>query len=342
MSGLVVTGLYAGYGSNPVLNGVDLTVPQHSLSCILGPSGCGKTTLLRAVAGFHEPASGRIELNGVVLDDAPGMHLPAERRRVGYIPQEVALFPHLSVAANIGFGLHRQHRHRKVGELLDMIDLADLARRKPSELSGGQQQRVALARALATGPDLLLLDEPFSALDASLRSRVRSDVMDLLRRTDTTAVLVTHDATEALAFADVIAVLDQGNMLQIGTPQELHSKPATQAVARALGDAALISATAHGSVAVTVFGSVSLMDPVVTDGPTKLLLRPHQLQIKAEIEASAANARVLRSEFRGHEYHIELAVDGLADVIVADSSTAYDVGRRVGVEVVGRLHAMPS
>ena len=237
--------LWKGYASGaPVLQGVNLSVPAGSLVAVLGLSGCGKTTLLRAIAGFERVQRGRIALGTRTLDDGHRVYVPPERRGIGYVPQEGALFPNLSVQANVAFGLSRaQRRTDVVRELLELVGLAHLARRFPHQLSGGEQQRVALARALARRPEVLLLDEPFSSLDASLRSTVREEVSALLRRQGATTVLVTHDQEEALSLADSVAVLRDGTIVQQGTPAELYSKPVDARLASFLGAANLLEAS---------------------------------------------------------------------------------------------------
>ena len=224
------------------LDGVDLDVATGSVTAILGPSGSGKTTLLRVLAGIDRADDGTVVIGGAMVD-GNGSYVVAERRRVGLVPQQGALFPHLDVARNVGFGLHkvpRAERARRVAELLELVGLAGMGARRPYELSGGQAQRVALARALAPKPDVVLLDEPFSALDASLRSSLRSEVADMLRSTGTTAVLVTHDQDEAMSLADTVAIMRAGRIVQSGTPDELYRRPDDLWVADFLGDAVLL------------------------------------------------------------------------------------------------------
>ena len=345
MTGLRVTGLHAAHGRTEVLHGTDLVVPARSLASVVGPSGCGKTTLLRAIAGFHQPTGGRVELAGHVLDEPPGTHQPAHKRRVGYIPQDTALFPHLTVAANIGFGLPRTRRAAKVREMLELIDLDGYADRHPHQLSGGQQQRVALARALAPGPDLLLLDEPFSALDAGLRARVRSDVAALLRRTETTAVLVTHDAQEALAFADLVAIMNAGLIVQSGEPEQLYSEPIDADVARALGDANLLRASRHGDQLETVLGlltprTASPRSTLSTGDALTVLVRPRQVEVSLEASAESKPGHVIRSEFSGDDCRLELAVEGLSSPLIAHFPHHLDLGSVAHVAVVGPVHTM--
>jgi iron(III) transport system ATP-binding protein len=336
---LQISGLDAGHGRTPTLFDVDLSVPDHGLACVVGPSGCGKTTLLRVVAGFHSPSAGCVELGGRVLDQPPVIHVPAERRRIGYIPQDGALFPHLTVAANIGFGLPRSARAAVVARLLKMIDLVDLADRHPYELSGGQQQRVALARALAPEPDLLLLDEPFTALDAGLRARVRTDVIDLLRSTGTAAMLVTHDPTEALAIADQVTIMQAGRVVQTGSPDELHASPVSELAARALGDTNMISGSCRKDTVITGLGELSLTRSVVAAQVT-VVVRPRQVVLCGIDDPGAVGALVRRVEFRGEDYRIELTVEGVAEPVVSHSRSRVPQGSAVGLRIDGTVHPL--
>jgi iron(III) transport system ATP-binding protein len=221
------------YGPRQVVDDLSLTLPGGYIGCLLGPSGCGKSTVLRAIAGFEPPVGGRILLDAAVLSSTTSCVAP-ERRRVGMMFQDYALFPHLSVNRNVGFGLRRlprPDRDRRVAEMLELVGLVQAADSYPHELSGGQQQRVALARALAPSPDLLLLDEPFSNLDADARERLAFEVRDVLKHTGHTAMLVTHDQAEAFAIADRIGVMVEGQVAQWDTPYNLRHHPATPFVA---------------------------------------------------------------------------------------------------------------
>ena len=218
MSGFEITDLHKSFGAQQVLGGLQLVAEAGSFTAVLGTSGSGKTTLLRLLAGFDRPDRGTIAIGGLVVDDET-RHLAPEQRRIGYVPQEGTLFPHLSVEGNIGFGLDRGNRRARVAELLELVGLVGLGRRYPHQLSGGQQQRVALARALAIEPELVLLDEPFASLDTSLRASVRDEVRMILRASGTTAVLVTHDQDEALSLADRVAVLRHGAIAQYAPPR---------------------------------------------------------------------------------------------------------------------------
>ena len=223
MTKLAIRNLTKVFDSKTVLDSLELDLKSRELLAILGSSGAGKSTLLRLIAGFEEPDQGEITLSGEVISK-PGRVLVPEKRKVGIVPQSAALFPHLSVAQNIAFGLSKKNPAR-VTELLELIEMQDFADQKPALLSGGQQQRVALARALAPKPEIVLLDEPFAALDAELRERLREDVKRILKAEGATAILVTHDQEEALSLADRVAVLRSGQIVQVGTPQEIYSAP---------------------------------------------------------------------------------------------------------------------
>lgn len=235
MSGVSLRGVSKHFGSVTALDDVHLSVADGEIVGLLGPSGCGKTTALRLIAGFETPDAGT-----VFVGDNPaaghGLWVPPERRRIGMVFQDYALFPHLSVADNVAFGLRaRRHAQARVREVLELVGLADFAARFPHQLSGGQQQRLALARALAPKPASLLLDEPFSNLDADLRHRMRHEVRAILKHEGVTAVFVTHDQKDAFAICDRIAVMNAGRIEQIGTPRELHARPTTEFVARFVG-----------------------------------------------------------------------------------------------------------
>jgi iron(III) transport system ATP-binding protein len=285
VSELTVQGVHKAFGSHPVLTGVDLAIPAGSLTAILGPSGSGKTTLLRVLAGFDQADAGTVAINGAMVD-GPGTYVPPERRRIGYVPQEGSLFPHLSVAANVGFGLPaRERRGPRIAELLESVGLAGLGKRYPHQLSGGQQQRVALARALAVEPAVVLLDEPFAALDAHLRESVRADVQAIFRASGTTAILVTHDQDEALSMADRVAVLRGGQIAQYAAPQELYARPADPQLAGFIGDANLLAgqliAAGGGRAVRTIFGDLPAEAAAgLQPGPVTVLVRPEQLEVR--------------------------------------------------------------
>lgn len=243
MTTLAISDLSVSYGDTPALRDVSLVVPSGSVVAVLGPSGCGKTTLLLALAGLLGIDSGSIAVGSKTLS-SPDALVPPEQRGIGWVPQESSLFPHLSVADNIGFGLPKgRRRSEKIDQLSRLVGLEDLLERQPAALSGGQAQRVALARALAPSPDAILLDEPFAALDTVLRHDLAREVVELLRETDTTTVLVTHDREEALDLADFVVVMDRGRVAQVGTPREIYESPLTPWVASFVGDTVEVEGT---------------------------------------------------------------------------------------------------
>jgi iron(III) transport system ATP-binding protein len=277
-----------------VLEGVDLDVAAGSVVALLGPSGCGKTTLLRTIAGLERPDAGEVRIAGATVS-SPSTHVAPERRRVGMVFQDWALFPHLTVAENVGYGLRRAERHGpRVDEALAMVGLTGLGQRAPGTLSGGQQQRVALARAIAPRPAVLLLDEPFSNLDTTLRAQVRTELHQLLAELGITSVFVTHDQEEAFVLGDEVAVMEGGRIVQQSTPAGLYDRPATPWVATFVGDANLVAGRAAGEVADTPFGRVILRDPA--SGPVQVLLRPEELRVD-----TGSSATVELIEYFGHD-----------------------------------------
>lgn len=303
---LQIDNLRVAYGDHVVLKDVDLNVPKGALVAVLGPSGCGKTTLLRAVAGFLQAQAGSIRVGGKTVLDAHTF-LPPEKRGIGYVPQEGALFPHLDVAGNIAFGMGR-NKGERVQELLELVGLAGYGHRRPHELSGGQQQRVALARALAPSPSLVLLDEPFAALDMSTRMEVRDDVRRVLRATGATAVLVTHDRDEALGWADLVAVVEDGRIVQTGTPVEVYLRPSEIAVARSVGETVELPAVAKEVdgrvVAISALGETPLL-PGSSTGEGTLMLRPSQFRVAQDDEAGVSGI-VTERYFTGE--HTEITI----------------------------------
>jgi iron(III) transport system ATP-binding protein len=342
MSSLTVHQLTKSFGSTPVLTGIDLTVPSRSLTALLGPSGCGKTTLLRLIAGFEEPDAGTITLGGTTVTGA-GRTVSARRRGIGFVPQEGGLFPHLTVAGNIAFGLPRAERRarRRVGDLLALVGLdAALADRHPHQLSGGQQQRVALARALAPQPSLVLLDEPFSSLDATLREETRREVAAALRATGATAVLVTHDQAEALSMADQVAVMRGGRLVQLADPQTLYREPADLDTAAFVGDAVVLDADVRAGHAHCALG-VLPVPAGCADGPARVLLRPEQLRLGAPAP-DLPEGRVCTVDFYGHDARVVLELPGGRQVAARlDGSDLPTEGERVGIAVAGSAMAFP-
>jgi iron(III) transport system ATP-binding protein len=280
VTALEVRGLSRSYSGHPALADADVTVEEGSITVVLGPSGSGKTTLLRLVAGFERPDAGTITVGGQLVA-GPGRLVAPERRRVAIVPQEGALFPHLSVASNIAFGLHRgPDRSARVTECLALVGLAGYERRRPDQLSGGQQQRVALARALAPHPSLILLDEPFSALDAAMRPQVRADVVAALRADGATAVVVTHDRDEALALADQVVVMIDGCIEQAADPVTLYRSPANSRVAEFIGRGDVVRGVREGDVVRTPSGELPV-DPAsrTSDGEVDVVVRPEPVLV---------------------------------------------------------------
>jgi iron(III) transport system ATP-binding protein len=306
---LSISSLSKSFGTAPVLDALDLQAPSGGLTAVLGPSGCGKTTLLRLIAGFERADAGTIRVGEHLVSDGRS-HVAAQRRGVGFVAQEGALFPHLDVAANIAFGLPRgQRRSARVGELLELVGLTGLAKRRPHELSGGQQQRVALARALAPAPKLVLLDEPFDALDAGLRTQVRAEVRGVLRESGASALLVTHDQEEALSLADVVAVMRDGAIVQAADPQTLYRDPVDARLASFLGDAVLLAGELVDGHAETPLGRVAIRG--ASSGATarvSLMLRPEQI-LCGEPREGAPRGRVLATQFFGHDATARVSLD---------------------------------
>ena len=343
MSALVVSGVTKSFGAHPVLAGVDLEV-RDGITAVLGSSGCGKTTLLRLVAGFLEPDAGTIALGGEVVAGA-GRRVPSRRRRVGYVPQEGALFPHLDVAANIGFGLPRRERGgRRIAEMLELVELpAALADRHPHELSGGQQQRVALARALAPSPALVLLDEPFSSLDATLREDTGRAVVRALRASGAAAVLVTHDQGEALSLADEVAVMTDGRFLQVASPADIYLFPVDAVVASFVGNAVLLPGEVVGDIARSVLGTMPVR-PGTPAGAARLAVRPEQVLVSLAAEdGEGVKAEIVGVSFFGHDATVQARVAG-SDLVVTARTPAGGVpttGQQVTLRVVGTVLAFP-
>ena len=327
------------FGQLRAVDAVDLVVPQASLTAVLGPSGCGKTTLLRLVAGFLSPQAGTVRFDDRVVA-GNGTSVPPQRRRVGYVPQEGALFPHLDVAANIGFGLPRSRgRSERVAEMLDLVELpASYASRSPHELSGGQQQRVALARALAPRPSVVLLDEPFSSLDASLRASTGRAVVRALRAAETTAVLVTHDQDEALSLADQVAVMRGGRLVQAAGPRDLYRAPVDADVARFVGGAAILPALVTAGTASFVLGDAPVHGRV-SDGRCRVVVRPEQVVIRP-----GTGARVSEVSFYGHDaaVRLDLLPDGPSLVARVPGLAAPEPGSEVALGVTGEVFCYPA
>ncbi|MGK2866954.1 MAG: ABC transporter ATP-binding protein [Mycobacterium sp.] len=341
---LVVSGLTKAFTDHPVLDGVNLTLSEGSITAVVGASGCGKTTLLRLVAGFEAPDAGTIDIGGRRVASADTSLAP-HRRSVGYVAQDGALFPHLSVGANIAYGLPGRARsataQARVAELLDTVSLPpSFAARRPHELSGGQQQRVALARAMARQPTLMLLDEPFSALDTGLRAATRKAVMKVLTEAGVTTLLVTHDQGEALSIADQVAVMRDGRFTGVGTPQQVYREPGDRFTAEFLGDCVFLPCTVRAGTADCVLGRIPLTAPS-PDGPATLMLRPEQL-VAIEITDSGTGSEpglgtVVSTEFLGHDVLLTIDAGGdIPPITVRQHSIAPPAeSAKVRIEILG-------
>ena len=336
---LSCSGIVKRFGDTVALDGFDLEIKDGVLLALLGPSGCGKTTALRVMAGFERPDAGEVRVRERLVA-GPGRWVAPERRRVGMVFQDWALFPHLSVFDNVAFGLPRDGRTRRVVEVLEMVRLDGLEHRMPQELSGGQQQRVALARAMAPSPEVVLLDEPFSNLDASLRAKVRAEVRSVLHEAKATAIFVTHDQEEALSMADEMAVMDAGRVLQAGTPHDLYGAPVDAGVAAMVGEANFLSGEVADGRASTVLGI--LPADGIDDGHVQVMVRPESIEIRPSLDG---RARIVDTEFYGHDQmvrarlddgthveirllgpHPDLAVDSLVDLAVTGRPTYFRNG----------------
>ncbi|WP_295959983.1 ABC transporter ATP-binding protein [Rhodoferax sp.] len=337
MAELRIENLGKSFAGRAVLRDVSLTVAAGSLTAILGPSGGGKTTLLRLICGFDLPDQGQITLDGVRVS-ATGLHVLTEQRRIGYVPQEGALFPYLSVADNIVFGLPLAQRRAayRVAELLEMVGLPPAwAQRSPQQLSGGEQQRVALARALAPNPALVLLDEPFSGLDAGLRVETRQSLAAALQAAHATALLVTHDQAEAFAMGQQVAILWGGEMLQTAAPQQVYYQPANRDVANFVGEAVWLDGMAQAGYAHCALGQLPLAN-AVPDGPVQLLLRPEQIRASALPGATPVQAWVEDILFQGGDTRLTVRLaDGSRLGARADDYRFLRVGQAVALAVLG-------
>lgn len=334
---LLLTNVQKSFGQTFVLKGVSLSVNDGSLLTILGASGGGKTTLLRLIAGFESLDDGLIVMNGREVSSSV-MTIPPEKRNVGFVPQESALFPHLSAAQNIGYGLNHlksRAKNERIRELLDLIGMSNLGNAMPSKLSGGQRQRVAIARALAPNPDILLLDEPFAALDAQLRSRLRDDVRAILSKAKATAILVTHDQEEALSIADQVAILRAGTVAQIGSPRSIYSQPVDVELAKFLGDAVVVSGVIRNGKVSTQLGDLI---PIVSHAEGlvgQVAIRPENLYLQPDPKGLAT---VTARQFFGHDALVEVAT--AAGIVKARTSgpISPEIGMSVTVWVRGSVN----
>ena len=344
-----VENLVVGYEQTIVVDGLSLSLAQGEIGCFLGYSGCGKTTALRAIAGLEPTRHGLIALQDKRLTEQTAQSsfaLAPAKRSMGMVFQDYALFGHLSVAKNIAFGLNRWSKADKaarVAEMLSLVELTEHADKRPSELSGGQQQRVALARALAPKPKLLLLDEPFSNLDVVLRESLAMNVRDILKRTNTTAILVTHDQNEAFALADKVGVMHQGRLVQWATPSELYHEPVSPFVAEFVGEGAMIDGIIKEGHVETALGDIYRRMEVLDDNeqpqychydypngtPIKVLVRPDDI---VHDDDSTQTALVVGRVFRGANYLYRLQLDdGQLILALVASHHNHPIGSRIGI-----------
>ena len=322
---LRLSGVSKRFGDAVAVAGIDLAVSEGEVLTILGPSGCGKTTVLRLIAGFETPDQGTIELAGQVVA-GPGVFVPAEKRRVGMVFQDYALFPHLNVAANVGYGVRRAERPERVAEVMRLVGLTGLERRMPHELSGGQQQRVALARTLAVRPAIVLFDEPFSNLDVRLRTQVREEIKAIIRASGATAIFVTHDQDEAFILADRVAVMQAGRIEQIGTPEDLYYQPATRFVADFVGVANFLPGRAERGQIITPLATFPADG--TPEGALEVLVRPDDVIVGEK----GVGATVESREFLGHDLMYCLRLDtGEAVRTIQHPDVDLQAGERVRI-----------
>ncbi|SEP30979.1 ABC transporter ATP-binding protein [Nitrosovibrio sp. Nv6] len=331
------------YGLQRVVNDLSLILKKGAIGCLLGPSGCGKTTVLRCIAGFESVSAGAILLNGVMISNA-SFCLPPEQRHIGMVFQDYALFPHLTVQANIGFGLHRMQKTERAGriaEMLQTVGLTDVSEKYPHQLSGGQQQRVALARALAPRPDLLLLDEPFSNLDVTLRGRLSVEVREILKSQNATAILVTHDQDEAFAIADEIGVMHLGEIQQWDTAYNLYHKPANRFVANFIGQGVFLPGKmldpSHVEIELGTLAGV-IPHQCIQDcqlcregNSVDVLIRPDDI---VHDDDSPLRAAVINKAFRGADIMYTLRLPGGSTALsLVPSHHNHAIGEKIGIRL---------
>lgn len=338
---IVLKNVSKRYDNAQAVSDVSLTVCDGMMLVMLGPSGCGKTTTLRLIAGLEVPDSGEIWLDGQLVA-GKGVFLPPEKRKVGMVFQDYALFPHMTVAANVTFALKGtapKEQQRVVNDMLELVGLGGKEARYPHQLSGGEQQRVALARALAPKPSVVLLDEPFSNLDAALRKEMREEIKRILRTAGTTAVFVTHDQEEALSLADCVAVMKRGKMLQVDSPQGVYLRPGSREVADFLGEANFLPGIADGKCVDCALGRLQLATPAT--GPVEVMLRPESLMLQPADAFGDGEVGAVR--FYGHDQIVNVRLDSGVEVQARTWATHGEIepGTRVHVTLCGKAMAYP-
>ncbi|WBU56699.1 ABC transporter ATP-binding protein [Paracoccus sediminicola] len=334
---LRLDGVSRSFGTRTVLPALSLTVPAGRITCLLGESGCGKSTLLRLIAGVDRPDDGVIEIGGRRIV-GPDCFTEPESRRIGFMFQDYALFPHLSVAENLAFGLQalgRAERAARIAGISERIGITHLLSRYPHSLSGGEQQRAALARALAPQPEILLMDEPFSNLDQGLRERVRRETLDILRQLGTTAILVTHDPQEALAVGDLIVLMKQGSIEQIGTPFDIYDRPSSIYAAEFMGPCNRLAGIWRAGEIETAIGRFPAALKVADGTAVMACIRPQALSI--EPDGGGISARIVSKTFTGESEQIEISVHPLFEPLRMHSHERIpmEVGEKVGLRLNG-------
>jgi iron(III) transport system ATP-binding protein len=340
MSSLILQGVSYAYNGTKVVDDLDLTLGKDEIVCLLGASGCGKTTTLKAIAGLIEAKQGQVFIDGKLVSDANTFVSP-EHRNIGMMFQDYALFPHLTVANNIGFGLSgmsKTDKQARVDEMLKLVHLVGCADRYPHQLSGGQQQRVAIARALAYKPSLLLLDEPFSNIDTQVRFELIADIRRIIKALQVSAVFVTHSKEEAFAFSDTLAVMHQGKIAQQGTPEQLFAKPRSKEVAEFLGQGIYLSATALTATEYeTQFGVVKSILPQQHAVAEKgvIYVRPHQLELAScnNNELQCECVTILSSRFIGSAYVYTVVIAEQEIEVAAQYGQSFEINEQVIIKI---------
>ena len=337
---LTLSNISKSFGNQTVLRDLSLEVSAGEFVAVLGSSGSGKTTLLRLIAGFDEPNAGEITITNKVVASSK-LFVPAEARKVGYVPQDAALFPHLSVFENVAFGLKglsKAARADRVSALLKLVSMEAFGDKGATELSGGQKHRIALARALAPEPELILLDEPFAALDAELRAKIREEMKAVLDKVSCTTILVTHDQEEALSIADRVALLRDGNFAQIGNPREIYSAPVDLGVATFLGDSVIVDGVIESGKVSTSLGQLTLLNSAKEASRGKVAIRPENFYLQPDLNGDSI---VVGRQFFGHDAVVEVKTP--KQLIRARSSGPFapEVGMKVTVWVRGAVNFYP-
>lgn len=346
MTSLEIRDLGVEFDGKTILSSLNLSVNAGEFAAILGPSGCGKTTLLRTIAGLITPAHGTIRF-GKQLVSVSSLVLPPHKRNIGYVPQEGGLFPHLNVAQNVGFALGKDFSNKEkqdvVAQMLELVGLSGFEKRLPQQLSGGQQTRVALARALAMKPAMVLMDEPFAALDQALRAEISQEVVALLKKTGTTTIMVTHDREDALVSADLIALMRDGTVVQSGDPATVYLKPISAEVAQSTGDIVTIPASqiGDGEYRSALHNSKNLQGAPVgsTTQEGELLIRPEEIKVSLQPLEKGVSVRIGKINYYGHDALLELSVPGLSKSVQArvTGPIGFSVGQEVYAELQGPL-----